>query len=472
MTNTKNNSGTGRCLLLLTSCLAALLSAGCASYQARPLPDNSMLAANLDNLRYSVKKQQETEVKQHEINPADGLDLTEVAVIAVLNNPALQAERVKRNVAGAQLFAAGLLPDPQINANLDIPTGNTTGTVNAWGLGLGYDIIPLITRQARIDAEQQGRIQVNLELLWQEWQVMQQARTLAVRFAMELEKLELLQKSRKLYRRRYDSSTTALHSGDTTLDVNGTDLTALLDTYSLINQLEQAHNETSHQLNLLLGLAAEVELRFQLPETPVLLPRKTAMEKLSTLQNRRPDILALQAGYQSQEAKVRAAVLAQFPSLSIGITRARDTGALYTTGFGVSLNLPMFSGNRGRIAVERATRKQLQLEYQARLSQALIDVDRLIQRQGIISRQQERLKKYLPHLLTIVKKTGIAYRNRDIDALTFVNMESTLVLKKLEELDLKQAQWENILALRAMLALSDNGFPQINVSGLPTVSKQ
>lgn len=458
-------SGSGRSFLL-ASCSIALLLTGCASYQAQPLPDDSTLAENLQSLQYTVESQHLTGLTQHEINPADGLDLTEVAIVAVLNNPALQAERAKRKVAGAQLFAAGLLPDPQVNTNLDFPTGDTTGAVNAWGLGLGYDIISLITRQARIDAEQQGQVQVNLELLWQEWQVMQQARSLAVRFTLEQKKLKLLQSTRNLYLQRYDNSTLALNRGDLTLDVNGTDLTALLDTYSQINQLEQVHNETRHHLNLLLGLSADVKLRFQLPQTPVLLGRETAKEKLNNLQNRRPDLLALKAGYQSQEAKVRAAILAQFPSLSIGITRARDSGALYSTGFGISLNLPLFSGNRGGIAIERATRDQLNLEYQARLSQAFIDVDRLIQLQEILSRQQMRLKKYLPRLLAIVKKTREAYKNGDIDALTFSNMEYTWVLKRLEEINLEQAQWENSLALQAMLALpGQNEFPPFKTSG-------
>ena len=462
-----------RRILFLASCSCALLLTGCSSYQARPLPEDSMLAENLQGLQYSIEKQQAAGLQQqHEINPADGLDLTETAIIAVLNNPGLQAERAKQNVAGAQLFAAGLLPDPQLSANLDIPTGDSAGTVNAWGLGLGYDIIPLITRQARIDAQRQTQVQVNLSLLWQEWQVMQRARSLAIRSTLELNKMELLHKTRDLYLHRYDNSSKALKAGDITLDVNGTDLTALLDTYSQINQLEQLHNETRHQLRLLLGLAPNVDLQFNLPSEPALLSRETAEKELKTLQQRRPDLLALQAGYQSQEAKVRTAVLSQFPSLSIGITRAKDTSALYTTGFGISLNLPLFSGSRGAIAIERATREQLQQEYQARLSQALTDVDRLLELQEIIAGQQARLKKYLPQLWTIVEKTRVAYKNSDIDALTFFNMEYTWVIKRLEEIDLEQAQWENSLALEAMLALpEENHLPAVKISNQQVAPK-
>ncbi len=460
--------------LLLVSCTAALFLTGCTSYQARPLQENSMLLKNLPELQYTIEKKQSAGLlQQHEINPADGLDLTETAIIAVLNNPDLQAERAKQKVAGAQLFAAGLLPDPQLTANLDFPTGDTIGTVNAWGLGLGYDIIPLITRQARIDAEQQVQNQVNLSLLWKEWQVMQQARSLAIRSTLELNRLELLHKTRELYLHRYDNSSKALKAGDITLDVNGTDLTAVLDTCSQINKLEQAHNETRHQLSLVLGLAPNIDLQFTLPPEPDLLSREAVEKGLETIQQRRPDLLALQAGYRSQEAKVRTAILSQFPSLSIGISRTKDTGALYTTGFGISLNLPIFSGGKGAIAIERATREQLQQEYQARLSQTLTDVNRLLELQEIIDAQQALLKKYLPQLQIIVEKTREAYKNSDIDALTFFNMEYTWVLKRLEEIALEQAQWENSLALQVMLALpGEDCLPVVKYSGEEFAAKK
>ena len=458
---TDKTSSSGRFLLVASWALALLLT-GCARYQAQPLPTESILEDKPQSLRYTMKQQQSAGLGRHEVNPADGLDLTEVAILAVLNNPDLKAKRTRQQIAGAQLFAAGLLPDPQLNASLDIPTGNTSGTVNAWCLGLDYDIISLITRQAGIDTKQQRRIQVDLELLWQEWQVMQQARSLAVGLVIEQRKMKLLGSIQDLYLQRYDNSARALDRGDITLEINGTDLTALLDIFSQTSQLEQAYNETRHKLNLLLGLAPEVELPCLIPQAPTLPDPQAAKDKIETLQDRRPDLLALKAGYQSQEARVRGAILSQFPSLSIGITRARDTGNLYTTGFGISLDLPLFSGNRDAIAIERADREQLKEEYRARLSQAVIDVDKLIHLQRIISRQQGRLKNYLPHLRELVEKAGQAYKNGDIDALTFINMEYTWVVKRLEELDLEKIQWENFLALQTLLALpDDNGFPPV-----------
>jgi outer membrane protein TolC len=433
------------------------LLGGCATYQPHPLDDRSPLLVDPGVIHVEMAKGHGG-IDHHEFNPADGLDPIEAGSIAVVNNPDLKAQRVQLNVAGAQAFAAGLLPDPQFSAGIDKPTGHTAGQVNAWSLGPGYDIIPLMTRQARIDAEHQNQEKVRLDLLWQEWQVIQQARSLAVRLNLEEQRLALLQTVLVLYQERYRRSAAALEQGDITLDVNGTDLTALVDTLSQINQLEQTHNQTWHDFDLLLGLDPAARPLIATLPRPAALDARALNARLQQLPGLRPDLLALKAGYRSQEARVRGAILAQFPSLSIGINRASDTSAVKTIGFSVSLALPLFSGNRGAIAIERATREQLRQEYYARLAQAATDVDRLLQLQEILQRQQDNLQIYLPRLRTLVDRASTAYSRGDIEALTFLNMESTWVNKRLEQISLEQSSWENHIALEALLALP--GYPE------------
>ena len=430
-----------------------MLLTACTTYQPRSLEDSSPLAANITELQVKVSELREPSASSYAIDPSDGLDLTEVGMLAVINNPDLRRQRAQWQVAGAQAFAAGLLPDPQLSYGLDKPTGNNSGLVNAWAMGLSYDIIPLITRQARVDAARTQQDKVRLDLLWQEWQVIQQARTLAVRLQLEVDRLTLLYDMRKLYTDRYQRSAHALQDGDITLDVNGTDLTALVDTLSQINQSQQIHNQTRHDFNLLLGLAPDVEITMAtLPPIAPLIADNVSGQ-LAKLPSIRPDLLALKAGYESQEANVRAAVLAQFPSLGIGITGARDTGGIKTAGFSISLTLPLFSGNRGNIAVERATRELLQQEYFARLAQAQVDVDRLLELQSLLQEQSASLQTYLPVLKALVDRARRAYDRGDIDALTFLNMESTWVNRRLEEIGLTQSAWENSIALSALLAL-------------------
>jgi outer membrane protein TolC len=441
--------------LRLALAAAVLLANGCAAYHPRRLEHASPLVSTPDALQVAAATLDGRAVAGYPVRLDDGLDLTEVGILAVLNNPELKQQRARWRVASAQVFAAGLLPDPQLSLGVDRPGGNSAGLVNAYSAGLDYDLIPLITHQAQVDAARRGQDQVRLDLLWQEWQVIQQARSLAVRLEFEQQRLALLRNMRRLYQERYRRSTQALQDGNVTLDINGTDLTALLDSLSQISQLEQTHNQTRHDFNLLLGLAPQARVTLvPLLQSPLLGP-DVVRNRLARLGQLRPDLLALQAGYASQEAKVRAAVLAQFPSLGIGINRARDTGNVHTTGLSISLTLPLLSGNRGNIAIERATRSQLHEEYRARLAQAQMDVDRLLELQAILRTQQDNLQTYLPHLDTLVERARRAYRRGDIDALTFLNMESTWVNKRLEEISLAQSAWENRIALEALLAMPD-----------------
>jgi outer membrane protein TolC len=63
-------------------------------------------------------------------------------------------------------------------------------------------------------------------------------------------------------------------------------------------------------------------------------------------------------------------VLAQFPRLSLGVNRARDTGNVITNGLSFAIELPFFDRNQGPIAVARATRQQLFDEYASRVFDA------------------------------------------------------------------------------------------------------
>jgi len=433
---------------MLIALVTALALGGCATYHPKPLSTNIVLPKRITQLIGA-------EPGWHETGNTTPLSVQQLTLLALYNNPKLKASRLKHKVAGAQLYAAGLLPDPSLSFSMDKPTGDSSGLVNAWGLGLEYDLLGMIKHQAKRDIQSSATMQVSLELAWQEWQVVQKARALAATFIAEFKQLALLKKASALYQQRYAKSAKGLAEGDITLDVNGSDLTAFIDNSSQVNQLEQTHNDTRHALNQLLGLSPEIVLNLQaLPEMK-LLDATRIKAQLASLPQRRPDLMALKAGYSSQEAKVHSAILSQFPSLLIGFNRARDTGGLYTSGLSISLNLPFFSRNRGEIAVERATREQMKAEFEARLIQTAIDIDKLASLQTIIARQQKLLDQYFPQLNKLVEHARKAYQQGDIDALVFLNLETTWLNKKLEKISLEQLQRENHIALQTALAIAN-----------------
>ena len=84
---------------------------------------------------------------RHIVDPSRGLDIDSVAILAVLNDPELKAVRVRAGVARAQLFAAGLLPDPQLSLDLVHPTSGI-GTVNGWTVGVTQELGALVRCEA------------------------------------------------------------------------------------------------------------------------------------------------------------------------------------------------------------------------------------------------------------------------------------------------------------------------------------
>ncbi len=438
-----------RRLSLILPPLAVL--SGCATYSPLPLPARPDLAPGMP-LTVDTQALGLPKLRAYTFDTSHGLDMTEVAILAAVNNADLKAKRRQRGVARAQLFAASLLPDPQLSGGVDYPMGSGGGLSNAFNLGLSYGIRELILRDTRIAAARSGAQQVDLDVLWQEWQTVQKARLLYVKALSQALRLKLLQEVQRLYTKRYAQSSAALKQGNLTLDVVGTDLTAVLDADTKLSQTERDLNQTHHALNALLGLTPSLQLPLRrLPRAPARISWASYEAALGTLQRRRPDLLALRAGYRSQEAKVHRAVLGQFPSLSVGINRARDTSAVNTAGWGITLNLPLFDGNRGQIAVQRATRDQLRQEYQARLDQTAVDADRIRQEQVLIERQVRRIQAHLPELERMVKSAARAYETRSIEALTYLNMRNTLVSKKIELVDLEESLWRATITLDTLL---------------------
>jgi outer membrane protein TolC len=175
------------------------------------------------------------------------------------------------------------------------------------------------------------------------------------------------------------------------------------------------------------------------------------MALLPALPQRRPDLVALQAGYAAEDQRYRAAILAQFPALSVGFQRSRDATNTYTAGMNVSLSLPLFNRNRGAIAIEQATREQLHADYEQRLNAAASGIDRILAEQRINRRQLVEIDAGLMELAAAAEKGNAAFRARGIDALAFANLQASLMAKQIERINLEQAVLEQQIALQTLI---------------------
>ncbi|MHB1022038.1 MAG: TolC family protein [Acidobacteriaceae bacterium] len=434
----------------MTNCTAwfgVMLLSGCATYHPVPLPTAPDLA-KAPSLTLSAREFWLPGLKPHPF-PKDGLDETAVITLAVFDNPDLKAARLQAGVASAQLLQAGLLPDPQVSTGF----GNSA-LHYGYDVGLSEDIQALMTRGAARAAASAQQQQVHLDILWQEWQVAEKARELFIQARADHALQQVLTANRDLLANRYQQDELALRKGNVTLSTVAADLTVLTDADTSLRQVQLDANLTRHQLNQLLGLRPEVQLPLIDEGRSQPVSQAQFQAAVAALPHRRVDLLALAAGYQSQEQSVRQAVLAQFPALSAGVNKARDpVEGVNSVGLNVSLTLPLFNRNRGQIAVQRATRAVLRQTYQARLDQAAGDADQVWSSAVILRHQLQALDAALPVLQKSAAAAEQSFRQNNLDAGLYVSVKSTLFAKQAEAIRLRAALDNAQSALRTLLGL-------------------
>lgn len=410
-----------------------LMLSGCAKYSPYPLPPAPDLTA-APALTAPARAFWLPGLAPHPI-PSNGLDENTVIMLAVFDDPDLRAARLQAGVAGAQLLEAGLLPDPQLS------TGYATSALNYGGaVGLTEDIQALITRGAAEQAAKAYQQQVNLSILWQEWQVAERASQLFVQIYSEGELQQILDRGDRLLAARYRRDQTGMQRGDVTSAEASTDFAAWSDSRVRIHQLAIDLDLARHQLNQLLGVEPNAQLRLLAPGAAEPLSRKEFETALASLAQRRADLLALKAGYESQEETLRRAILAQFPAMNAGVVGARDpVEGVNSIGFNINVTLPIFNRNRGQIAIQRATRALLRETYQAQLDAAGNQADQVWQATQIMEAELKELDSQTPQLRETAAAAEQSFQRGNMDSIVYTGLETQLFAKQGEEIQLRAA---------------------------------
>ena len=249
-------------------------------------------------------------------------------------------------------------------------------------------------------------------MAWAEWQTTGQARIGAVR-VMSLERTAALDRaSRDATQLLLDATLRAVGRGDLSADQVQSARTAAFDSAERYRMSERDLAAARFDLTKLLGLVPDTPLRLRpsvLPEAPL-----DAAQLFSVAQARRTDLQALGAGYQSQEAVVHKAVLDQFPKLDLTINASRDTTGNKLLGPAVGFVLPLWNRNRGGIAVEKATRDALKIEYNVRVFDARADIAAAVDGIAVARRQRQDIVTGLPALERFVEATSRAASKGDL----------------------------------------------------------
>ncbi len=440
----------------LTLMLCGWLCA-CATYQDRPLPAGPALAPSTARLSADVSRLRLGPLKAHRFDPAGGLDPTDVAILAVLNSPDLQAKRSLAKVAAAQAFSAGLLPDPQLTFTLDVPNPGQ-GATTAYNLNPNLDLVGLITHSSARKAARASADQADLDLLWAEWSAAQQARQLAVTIMADEAKAGVLRVIAAGLDARYAQSRRALAAHDVTSLTASADLAVKLDADAQFATALHDAAKARGDLNALIGLAPQATLALiagQAPAEPSAAALDTA---LAALPERRPDLLALRAGYRAQDANLRKAILMQFPLVNIGFSHQSDNTAIVSNGVSGSLTIPIFNRGRGEIAVQKATRERLWAEYQARLDQTVAEVAAARREREAGRAALARLEAAVPALTATADTAAAAAARGDIDSAALLALEQSALKARVAVLDQRLALALADIALDTVLFLpSDQG---------------
>lgn len=434
--------------LAIVICVAL---AGCATYKSLPLVQDARLPDSVADLKVDATSMPTPALRKHVFDPSRGLDMTDVAMLAVANDPTLKVARDRRGIAHAEAFAAGLLPDPVLDLSRGYPTAGPSEST-AYSAGLSYDLTALLSHALDMRATHASARQVDLNLLWQEWQVIAAARQLFVRCVYQAKMLDVLRDETEQRERFHEQLTQAQSRGDVSLADLGADQSALQAVQSRRDDMARQLLASRQALNALLGLSPEAKLTLLQPAVSAGPDEAEIARDLASLAQRRPDLLALQAGYESEDARYRRAIWQQFPSIDVGFSRSRDTDAISSRNFQVTLTLPIFNRNRGNVAIEKATRQSLQDDYTLRLSRAKADITRLLKDHAILQKQRDELTSSEAIQADVSAKLENSAMPGDLSDAQ--RLESCLRWgdQRLDLLGTEQAMFEQQVALEALTA--------------------
>ena len=437
-------------LLRMIILLLSSLPMGCTMYHPRPL--------NTEDLNKALSTPDEKQIAKkatlinHPRIPPTRIDFSkpltakELAVLAVLISPDLKALRAKEGVADAQVFNAGLLPDPKLAYTYLWTVPPVPGAVNAYNYDLFWDIASIVTTRTALKVAKPKADQTRYDVAWQEWMSANQAELLASRIYFLQKQLLVAKKTTHTAKHILDVTKSDLLKHDTTIDEFGLRQAAYLDFLDQTATLERTLKKTVLQLNQLFGFPPNKKVVVNVKPVPFI--TLNAAQLFEEARVFRLDLLALQAGYASQEATLYKAILGQFPHFSLDLEKGKDNTNTPALGGMLTFDIPIINRNRGEIAIAKATREQLYQEYVARLNQTRSDIATLIADLEIVHREEEIIRKQLPEMEKAERLMREGVSKGNVTLITYESVLTSLLTNQLRLLTLQQTTTEQMIGLQ------------------------
>jgi outer membrane protein TolC len=304
-----------------------------------------------------------------------------------------------------------------------------------------------------VAAAEANELAVHLDIAWQEWQAALAAQTSLYDLAsLRTQVTEAEEIDARLSKNAALLKAAAESRDKTVLDAASAESSAD-EARAILLQLRQELEQSRIALNRAIGFPPGTDLQ---PQDDVTLPSRlnppSESSLLDGLEERRLDLLALKRGYESQDAKLRSAIIAQFPNINVGFSGAADTGNVQTLGPGVTIDLPFFDRNQGNIAIETATRQQLFDEYANRVFEARQDIAAALADIRSLNDQIAHAERSLPVLRKVVQVSEESVKSGDADVLAFRIAQNNLTQRSIDLLKLKQQLARSRVALESAAA--------------------
>ena len=387
------------------------------------------------------------------LDERDGLSPDEAAILAVDQNPALRAVRARRGIARAEVLRAGILPNPMLAGNVDAPVAGPYARVLGYGVGLSWNVTPLISRAPRVEGAQENVAAVDLEVAWQEWQVGQAARLHTIRLIYLNRRIVLTRQAEDVWQQRVDRLLQAGATHAVTEIAVARAQRSFADWTMVRQNLERERVGEQSALAEALGV--------DLAHVPIVQTSwrpnahaPPANDLLASLTERRLDLIALQHAQRSHDEALRAAALERFPPIEVGVRVSREVDKAASVGFALRFGIPVLNRNQGGVERERARRGQIEDEYDARLLAARSQVIRYSQELTIL---REQLKSATAAEAAAVRLSDLARSSgaaSALDVMVRADIDDRAFAARLRTFTTKEALLETRVALSVSSGLT------------------
>ncbi len=384
---------------------------------------------------------------------AGPVDIDDAAVFAVAHNPGLVALRAAIDVSDAEVMAAALLPDPDASLGVVVPIGGSGEGVGVDG-GIHWQLSSLWTRDSAIDAASADRDAARFRWGWQEQAVVADVRLQASRVVAADARAVIVAAAVDSAAVLVDEARAAVDRGDVTLAVLTLRATTLQQARSHVVDVDRDRDAARRALCADLGLAPGCDARLKpRAPTPTSLPPLAAL--VATAEACRLDLRALRPAWESNEAQLRGAVLAQFPAVGLAINGGKDTGGFAFGGATVDVTLPVFDGGQGARAIGTATRARLRSELESRHFDVRRDLADAIAVVDLARRERALLLDGAAGLERGEAVLADARAGGDVTSAAWSEARSQLLETRLRLVDLDAAEREAFIALEAATGVAD-----------------